>query len=114
MWVYCGGRTTETVVNEIGKEYKGELVGYETLEEVIGEEKSFEGLKGIIVTDMSLSTLLNYREIREVSKKFEGVRVVSLTTREDVPEKDTLPNNLEIVQDDKVRVAKLVEILTGG
>lgn len=118
MWIYCGGRTTGEVVHEVTGSLQERVLGVNMVEDIIGENRgNFERgqtVKGVLVTDMALMTLLNWEEVKKLAGRYKESKVMVVTTRVgELPTKESLPDNVTLIQVDAVRVDGLIHIMSG-
>lgn len=115
MWMYCGGRTAELVADEVGNN----MVAVNMVDDVLvsckeGLREEYRGIFGVIITDMSLTTLINWEEVRRMAGLFRKCRVVVLTSRPGgVPPHLDVPGNVEIKEVERVRVSTIEDVLKG-
>ena len=114
-WVYFGGRTSQLVADELG----GRVYPYNEVGEFITEHTKgvdgtkYEGVRGVIVTDMSLQTIMNWGEIEVLARLLKDREVRVVTCRK-IREGFELPVNVHVKNVDVVRLEEVEGILRGG
>lgn len=123
MWVYIGGRTTDTVIGELKKVIGREVIGFESYEDytewVSGEGAESVGkVTGYFVLDKGVGE--DSEEFNAICKGVEkdGIRLIHYKEGEDnYPTGEDLgliDNKVVTVVEDRLRLSSMVRLMEEG
>lgn len=113
MWIYCGGRTSRVVAEEIEGSTGIKVCGVGTVKELLdGNIYKVSGGKevyGVIVTEVTQQGENSLREVKMLGGLYKTDKVYVVTSEELEEE-----GNVNVIQTDKVRVGTLIQIVNRG
>lgn len=96
MWLIFGGRLYRELAEAISEYSKKDVKGYGMVDEFEWKE-DYKGIRGIAILDAGLHTLKDWRDVRTLSKQFNGVPILIYIRNDDLlPKEDIFDNNVKI------------------